>query len=146
MTAKRRANYAEAVAEASRAVAEARLNDPDEHFPYKLDHVRSLVEGNGPMGPDGPSDDRVTAEDFMSDRIALASNDMVEAQAAVLREPNARTRSAYDAAVDDLVAARRSHRRNRVDADGKPSSAIVAITDRPPRELVDGVRHRRVGE
>lgn len=139
-------SYGEAVAKAQRDVNAARLADPDEHFPYKHDHVRALVADNPPMGPDGPSDNRVTVADVMTVRIADASNAYIEAQAAYLTDPGPATKSALDAATDDLVAARRNHRRNRVDADGKPTGAILAVTANPPTGLVHGLRHPRPGE
>jgi hypothetical protein len=120
--------YGEAMEAARGLLAAARLADPLEHFPYKHDDVTSLVAENPPMGPTGPDDDRVRAEDFISQDIADATGVYIEAQAAYLGDPGDATREAYKAAADVLVAARQAHRANR---DGL---------------TVVGVRARRAGE
>lgn len=140
--------YAETVTQSRRAVAAAVLADPDGHFPYKVDHAMGLVEENPPAGPGGPDDESVRVEDFLTRRIAEASADMIEAQAAYLTDPNPRTAAVYKSAQEDLVAARRSHRRNRVDGDGNPVGAIVGLrhdgATPPPHQV--GPRARRAGE
>jgi hypothetical protein len=147
VTAKQRAaSYGEALAQARESVSAARLRDPDEHFPYKADVVADLIEVNAPMGPGGPDDDRVKAEDVMSRRIAEASEAYIAAQAAHLDTPTDGSRSAYEAAKDDLVAARKTHRRNRVDAEGKPVGAVIGNTTAPAPDHMVGPRLRRVGE
>lgn len=146
MTARKAPDFAEAAAQARSMMAEARLNDPGEHYPYKLDHAHELIDENGPMGPDGEDDDRVRVEDVMSRRIAEASNDMIEAQATFHRNPTPATRAAYKSAQDDLVAARRAHRRSRVDANGNPTGAILGIQSGLNPDHMVGPRLRRVGE
>jgi len=145
MPAKQRST-GEALARARADVAAARLADPGEHFPYKIAVATQLLEDNPPMGPDGPDDDSVQAEDFMSQRIADASAAYIAAQAAFLKDPTAANTEAYRAATDDLVAARRTHRRSRVDADGKPVAAFVGITRAATPDYQRGPRLRRVGE
>ena len=136
----------DAIADARQAVAAARLADPDEHFPYKLDAARALVAKDTAMGPAGPKDTSVTVQDVMSDRIALASADYVAAQEAFLGDPTPATRAVYKAAAEDLVAARRSHRRGRVDADGNPVGAFLGMTKATPPDHQVGPRMRRIGE
>jgi hypothetical protein len=106
-------SYAQAVDQARQAVARARLADPDEHYPYKADAVAQLLEENPAAGPAGPDDDSKRATDFMSTRVADASAAYIEAQAAYLRDPGDATLADYQEATDDLVAARRVHRRRR---------------------------------
>jgi hypothetical protein len=134
------------MAAARQSIAAARLADPGEHFPYKRAHASRLLTDNPPHGPEGPSDNRVQVEDFLSGRIVLATEAYVAAQAAWLEDPSPANKELYQDAAQALVAARQAHRRNRVDADGNPCSAIVATTGTPPAYLVDGLRHRRVGE
>lgn len=136
----------EVMAQARQDIAEARLADPDEHFPYKLAAVQTLVKKDAAMGPSGPADDSVSVQDFMSPRIAEASAAYNDAQAAYLADPTPGNHSAYEAAKDDLVAARKTHRRNRVDADGNPTGGVVGTTSAGRPEHMRGVRLRRVGE
>lgn len=136
----------DAVAKARADIAAARLADSDEHFPYKLDAVRELVQKDAPLGPAGPKDSSVAVQDVMSARIAEASAAYVEAQARHLENPTPATKNAYEAAKDDLVAARRSHRRSRVDADGNPTGAILGMTRAELPDHYVGPRLRRVGE
>jgi len=117
--------YAEVVDSNRRALAQARLSDPDEHFPYKHAVVTELLAQPGlPMGPgvpehqgragtDGAGDDSRTIEDYMSPGIADASRDYIDAQAAYLEDPSDANQDAYDAARDRLLAARLDHRSNR---------------------------------
>jgi hypothetical protein len=117
--------YSEVVEQNRNALARARLSDPDEHFPYKHAAVTELVGQPGlPMGPgvpadagrpgeDGADDGSRTIEDYMSQGIADASRDYVDAQAAYLEDPSDDNRAAYDAARDQLQAARLDHRANR---------------------------------
>jgi hypothetical protein len=91
----------------------ARLDDPDEHFPYKRDHVDLLIEENPAAGPGGPDDYSATLRDFISPGIAEGSDRYIQAQAAWLVDPSADTQSAYRAAAEDLAAARSRHRANR---------------------------------
>lgn len=121
-------SYAAAIAQAQQLVRQGRLADPGEHFPYKHAEVSALVADNPPAGPDGPDDDRVRVEDYMTQEIADATRDYVDAQAAYLAEPGDATLPAYDTAREDLVAARQAHRANRV------------------APTVVGIRARRAGE
>jgi len=97
----------------------ARLDDPGEHFPYKYDVVLALLAEQPPMGPgipdrlDGAADTSREVTDYMSEGIAEASRDYIDAQAAWLADPTEQTRSGYEAARDRLVAARLDHRHNR---------------------------------
>ncbi len=108
-------SYAAAHAESQRLLRAGRLADEGEHFPYKHDDVTALVEENPPMGPDGPDDDRLRAEDFMSQDIADASAAYIEAQRVYLEDPGDGTKAAYDAAKRVLADARAAHRVNRGD-------------------------------
>jgi hypothetical protein len=121
--------YGAAWEKAQTLLRQGRLNDPGEHFPYKHDDVTALVEENPPMGPDGPDDDRLRAEDFTSAEIADATRDYVQAQEAYLRDPGDGTAGDYRAAAEALVAARQAHRANR--------------TQGP---TIVGIRARRAGE
>jgi hypothetical protein len=110
------------LAEAYRAaLAQARLADPGEHFPYKHDTVCDLLADRPAMGPgmpggvDGAADRSREVDDYMSRAIADASRDYIDAQAAWLAEPSQVSRQAYEAARDRLVAARLDHRENRGD-------------------------------
>lgn len=105
-----------------------RLNDPGEHFPYKHETVTALVAENPPMGPDGPDDDRLRAEDYISPAIADATKAYIDAQAAYLSDPGDGTRAAYHGARDQLQAARAAHRKHRITMN------------------VVGIRARRAGE
>lgn len=112
-------SYADAAKFARRALAQARLDDPDEHFPYKHDVVTDLLDEQAPMGPgipgrvDGATDQSFTVDDYISRGIADASRDYIDAQAAWLGDPSDENRAAYEAARDRLVAARLDHRENR---------------------------------
>lgn len=111
--------YAEAVEQQRQALATARLNDPAEHFPYKHDTVSALVAEDPPMGPgvpgdtDGSGDTSRTVADYMSQGIADASRDYIDAQAAYLQDPSEGNRDAYNTARDLLAAARLDHRAGR---------------------------------
>ncbi len=112
--------YAEVVARTERERAQARLNDPNEHFPYKYDEVLLLLDDGTLMGPGVPGqrdgdddDDSRTIHDYMSYGIAAATRDYIDAQAAWLTDPTADTTAVYEAARDRLVAARLDHRQNR---------------------------------
>lgn len=122
------ASYAEAIEKAQALLRAGRLNDPDEHFGYQHEQVSALVADNPPMGPDGPDDDSVRAEDYISQDIADATRVYIDAQAAYLGDPGDATRAAYDVARDKLQVARAAHRANR-------GSATVV-----------GIRARRAGE
>jgi hypothetical protein len=113
MADKQPQTFADGVARAQDLIRQGRLNDPGEHFPYKHDTVVALLEENPPAGPNGADDDSRRVADFMSPRIADASRDYIAAQEAYLRDPGDATLAAYQEATDDLVAARRSHRRRR---------------------------------
>lgn len=113
-------SYAEAVEQSARAVAQARLSDPDEHFPYRHAAVIELLDQSASMGPgipggaDGTSDTSRTIDDYMTRAIAAASAEFVDAQAAWLGDPtDPETLAAYRHAQDELQAARLDHRRNR---------------------------------
>lgn len=111
--------YAAAQAQARQVIAQARLDDEGEHFPYKHADVIAVLAENAPMGPgvpggqDGTEDTSRRAEDYITEGIADASRDYVDAQAAYLADGSDENRSAYDAARDRLQAARLDHRRNR---------------------------------
>lgn len=111
--------YAQAVDQSRQALAQARLNDPDEHFPYRHDAVVALLDAGTAMGPgipgqlDGADDTSRTIDDYTSRAIADASRDYIDAQAAFLTDPSPANRDAYAAARDQLVAARLDHRQNR---------------------------------
>lgn len=112
-------SYGEAQGQAARLVSQARLADPLDHFPYKLDEVLALIDDDRPMGPGNPDglpgkDDRSrTVGDYITPGIAQASSDYIDAQAAYLETPSDDTRQAYESARDELVAARLDHRENR---------------------------------
>lgn len=111
--------YGQAQEQARALLAQARLNDPAEHFPYKHDTVIALLDENPAMGPgvpgqtDGADDTSRTAEDYTSRGIADASAAYIDAQAAFLADPSDGNRQAYESARDELVAARLDHRTNR---------------------------------
>jgi hypothetical protein len=123
------ASYAAAHAESQRLLREGRLADRDEHFPYKHAAVSALIAENPPAGPDGPEDDRLRIEDFLSQAIADASKTYIAAQQGFLRHPGDGTRAEYEAAKAALVAARQAHRVHR-------GSGINVV----------GIRARRAGE
>lgn len=106
-------SYAEALALAQDLLRRGRLNDPDEHFPYKHEDVSAVVAANPPMGP-GEDDDSFLAEDYMTQDIADASAAYVATQAAYLAEPGDATKADYERRTAELVEARRRHRVNRV--------------------------------
>lgn len=111
--------YAQVVDQQRRALAQARLDDPGEHFPYKHSVVTQMLAEGTPMGPgtpgelDGADDDRATIDDFMTVGIADASRDYVDAQAAYLADPTDEALAGYNAARDRLLAARLDHRSAR---------------------------------
>lgn len=122
-------SYAEAIVSAQQIIREGRLADQGEHYPYKHDVVTALVEENPPMGPDGPDDDRLRAEDFTSQEIADATQAYVAAQEAYLRDPGDATKADYVRARDRLQQARAAHRVNR-------GGSVNVV----------GIRARRAGE
>jgi hypothetical protein len=95
--------------EARQALQAARLDDPDDHFPYKLDEGLAL-DLDAPAGPNGPDDDSLTVRDFITHDLVRATAKYVEAQATYLADPGDGTKGAYEAARDELVAARQDHR------------------------------------
>ncbi|BAL87305.1 hypothetical protein AMIS_20850 [Actinoplanes missouriensis 431] len=97
--------------QAQALIRAGRLADPDEHFPYKHEAVTALVAENPPAGPNGDDSKRVS--DYMSQRIADASEQYIAAQAAYLGDPGDGTLAAYQAATDALISARKAHRRQR---------------------------------
>jgi hypothetical protein len=111
--------YAEVVARTARERAQARLDDPGEHFPYKHKTVTGLLSKGVTLGPgipgqtEGADDESRTIDDYMSRGIADASRDYIAAQAAWLTNPDEQTSAAYEAATDRLQAARLDHRQNR---------------------------------
>jgi len=121
-------SYGEAWEEAQALLRAARLTDPGEHFPYKYEVASALIAENPPMGPNGPDDDAVRAEDFMSQPIADATDDYIGAQAAYLADPGDGTAAAYETAKQTLQAARAAHRVNR--------GGVTVV----------GIRARRAGE
>lgn len=112
-------SYAQVVNQSRQAIANARLNDPEEHFPYKRQAVDDLLNRAVPMGPGSPngdtgeSDNSRTVADYISADIANATAEYITAQAAYLEDPSDETRGEYDAARDRLQAARLDHRGNR---------------------------------
>jgi hypothetical protein len=119
--------------QARQLLADSRLADPGEHFPYKHREVRALLDKNPPAGPRGPKDDSFRTSDFMSDKIADATRDFIDAQSAVLkdvRDPYARLQ--YKGATDFLVASRRAHRVGRVREDGSPKLTITGRDESAP--------------
>ena len=113
MADKQPQSYGDAVTRAQELVRAGRLADPGEHFPYKHDAVTALLDENPPAGPGGEDDDSRRVSDFMSPRIADATQAYVQAQESYLSDPGDATLAAYQEAADDLVAARRAHRRKR---------------------------------
>ena len=113
--------YAEVVEEQRRALGQAALNDPLSHFPYKRAVVDGMLAtpnlpmGSGrPAGLEGAEDTSRTIEDYMSPGIAEATDAYIAAQAAHLANPDDEaTFDAYNAARDQLQAARLDHRQNR---------------------------------
>jgi hypothetical protein len=111
--------YGQAQEQARALLAQARLNDPNDHFPYKHAAVTALIKKGASMGPgvpgqvDGADDTSRTVDDYTSQGIADASRDYVDAQAAFLEDPSDENRDAYNAARDRLVAARLDHRAER---------------------------------
>jgi hypothetical protein len=111
--------YGDAMAQARAVLNRTRLDDPDEHFPYKRDAVRQLLDEDPPMGPgvpggqDGTQDRSRTVSDYITPDIADATADYIDAQAAYLADVSDENRQAYDAARDRLQAARLDHRQNR---------------------------------
>ncbi len=136
----------EAITAARRSIAAARLADPGEHFPYKRREAARALSDADLMGPAGPDDDSVDAGDFTSERIILATDAYVAAQADYLADDTEANRERVKATADDLVAARRAHRRTRVDADGNPVGAIIGTTAGASPAYLRGPRHRRIGE
>lgn len=124
------ASYGEAKAQAAQLLAAGRLNDPAEHFPYKLAAARQVCEENPPAGRLGPDDDSLRVEDFISENIIYATADYVDAQARLLAGEIGRDE--YEAAKAALVAARAEHRRYR---DGAPLVPVLG-----------GMRYRRFNE
>jgi hypothetical protein len=129
-------SYAEGVDQARAIIAQGRLADPGEHYPYKRDEATRLLRENGPMGPgdpetglNGADDDRVRVEDFTSQDIIDRSAALVQTQEAFLRDPGDATKADYDQAKVDLVAARQAHRAGR--------GSFMNVV---------GVRARRAGE
>lgn len=106
-------SYSEAIVKAGELLRQGQRNDPDEHFPYKHDTAWALREENPPAGPNGPDDDRVRVEDYISFEIIDASQAYIDAQQAYIEDPSQENRDAYHAARDELVAARIDHRTSR---------------------------------
>ncbi len=111
--------YAEVVEQNRQALAQATLADPNSHFPYKHDTVIALLDEGVPMGPGmpgghtGDNDDSRTIDDYMTRGVADASAAYVAAQAAHLEQGTPESLDAYNAARDELLAARLDHRQNR---------------------------------
>jgi hypothetical protein len=114
-------SYAQVVNQSRQAIASARLNDPNEHFPYKRQDVDDLLNRVTPMGPGSPNGDTGEADtsrtivDYISADIANATGQYIDAQAAYLEDPSEDTKDEYDAARDRLQAARLDHRASRGD-------------------------------
>lgn len=111
MADKQPQSYGDAVTQAQDLIRAGRLADPGEHFPYKHATVTALLEENPPAGPNGDDGKRVS--DFMSTRIADASAAYIDAQETYLGDPGDATLAEYQSAAEDLVAARKTHRRKR---------------------------------
>jgi hypothetical protein len=97
----------------AKSAAQKRLDDPDEHYPYKHAEVTALIEENPPAGPGGGTLVDVRIRDYISPAIADASRDYVDAQAAYVADPAEETKAAYEVARDVLIQARQRHRANR---------------------------------
>jgi hypothetical protein len=138
----------DAARQARSLLSQAQLDSPDSHFPYKRAVVDELVATDPAMGPDGASDSSVTAQDFMSARISEATEAYVDAQAAYLTDASVTNRELYESATEDLIAARRAHRRYRVDESGRPVMNITARQSgaAPGMTHLRGPRFRRPGE
>lgn len=114
-------SYAQVVDQSRQAIANARLNDPEEHFPYKRQAIDDLLNQAPAMGPGSPngdtgeSDNSRTVADYISADIATASKEYIDAQAAFLSDPSESNRAEYEAARDRLQAARLDHRAKRGD-------------------------------
>lgn len=100
----------------------ARLDDPDEHFPYKREHIDALIQENPPAGPAGPDDDSTRLRDYISPAIAEASDLFVQAQAAHLIDQSPESRAAYKAAAETLDEARARHRAYR-----RPGAGVTVV-------------------
>lgn len=106
-------SYGEVLAGQRQALADARLNDPGEHFPYKIDDAIAASRSSA-MGPQGPDDDSVMGEDFLTEELARLTEAYVIAQGKYLASlTDDDLRSAYQAAAAALAAGRRAHRINR---------------------------------
>lgn len=105
-------NYAQAldaVTEAKAAAARARIDNPDEHFPYKREVALRALETPPDPGTNNHPEDRYTSE-----QIIEASAAYVAAQEKVLENPNVENRRAYRKAAEALAVARQEHRADRV--------------------------------
>ena len=100
----------------AKSAAQQRLDDPDGHYPYKLDEALAL-DLDAPAGPNGPDDRSRVVGDFITYDVAEAAAAHVEAQGEYVKNPGDGTRAEYEATRDALVAARRQHRA------GRPGSA-----------------------
>lgn len=105
----------------------ARLDDPDDHYPYKHEHARRLLDEGERFGPNGPDDRSVEITDVLTPTIVDATAAYVAAQEAFVASQTPEDRTAYRAARDALTAARREHRANRVDDQGRPVHGIIGI-------------------
>jgi hypothetical protein len=133
-------NYTEGINQARQLIAQARLADPDEHFPYKHRDVLTLLDKNPPAGPQGPKDASRRAADFITREIADASRDYIDAQAHYLNNIEDRfARLQFRAAADWLEATRSRHRATRVDDQGNPRMTVTASDPQ------FGVRGQRAG-
>ncbi len=106
-------SFGEAVTRAQDLIRAGRLADPGEHFPYKREDVAALLAENPPAGPAGKGDDSKRVSDYTSKRIIAATGAYIAAQEAYLQDPGDVTLADYQEKADDLVAARRAHRRRR---------------------------------
>lgn len=89
------------------------VTDPAGHFPYKYAAAMDLADANPPMGPDGPDDDRVRAEDFLTTELVDATGAYIAAQADYYGHPGEDALDLMNEAAAALVAARQAHRANR---------------------------------
>jgi hypothetical protein len=96
----------------TKTAARKRLDDPDGHYPYKLDDALAL-DWDAPAGPNGPDDTSRRVSDFLTEDLAHATARYVDAQAAYVEDPGDGTKAAYDSARDQLIAARQAHRQGR---------------------------------
>lgn len=105
-------SYADAVggvSEALKVALEARLRDPDDHFPYQRDRAMSALRE-----PPEEGTNNHPGHWYISEQIIEATDAMIAAQEAHLQNlDDADVKAAYMHAQNELVAARQAHRAGR---------------------------------